>query len=361
MAREVSVATEPPYAVRIGRGLLADVAQTPGLSGPGTRRVVLSDENVAPLYLDRLVGLQDAPRLVVAAGESSKSFAVLERVLDFLVEARLDRGSCLVALGGGVIGDLGGLAASLYMRGIALVQCPTTLLAQVDSSVGGKTAVNLGGGKNLAGTFHQPRAVLADIDTLATLSEAEYASGLGEVVKSALIDGGSLLELLERNTQPILDRDLDVLEEVVDRCVRIKADVVARDEFEGGPRKSLNLGHTFGHAIEHAAGYGRVPHGVAVATGLCLAARFSARSGVLEDAALPERLTSLLTALHLPTTIAELCASHDLELSVDDLLAGMRHDKKGSADEARLVLMRSAGDIVLDVPAETDALRAALS
>jgi 3-dehydroquinate synthetase len=267
--KSVRVGTEDPYDVRIGRGLLSEVA---GTTAPYSRRAVLSDDRVAPLYLARIDGGgRDAvppglvPAMVVPAGEGSKCFATLERVLEYLAENDFDRASCLVALGGGVVGDLAGLAASLYMRGIAIVQVPTTLLAQVDASVGGKTAVDLAAGKNLAGTFHQPAVVLADTDTLSTLPDAEFRSGLGEVVKSALLEGEPALTWLERCSRPIAERDPDVLAEVVERCVRLKAAIVERDPEEKGERRVLNLGHTFAHAIERAAGYGSVPHGIAVA------------------------------------------------------------------------------------------------
>lgn len=349
--RQIHVATEPDYEVSVGTGLLSEVeALVRGFSGCA----ILSDTNVEPLYASRLTGLEGAPRKVVAAGEDSKSFETLEDVLEFLSNSGLDRGSCLVALGGGVVGDLAGLAASLFMRGIAFVQCPTTLLAQVDASVGGKTAVNLRSGKNLAGTFHQPAAVFADVTTLASLAQEEYASGLGEVVKTALIGGEPLLKLLESEHEAILARKPDVLIEVVEHCVRIKAGIVAEDEREAGRRKCLNLGHTFAHAIEHAAGYGAVPHGVAVACGLALAVRFSAEQGLLADQALVERSLGLLERLGLPTTLAALGRKAELDSAA--LLHGMRHDKKGPSGEARLVLPRAVGQIEVDVRADSAAL-----
>lgn len=353
--RRLRVATAPAYEVRIGRGLLAAVAEAAG----DRPVVVLTDETVERLHGARLTGLERAPRVVVAPGEGSKSFATLERVLEALADAGLDRRSRLVALGGGVVGDLGGLAASLYMRGIEFVQCPTTLLSQVDSSVGGKTAVNLRAGKNLAGTFHQPRAVLADVDTLATLSEEEYASGLGEVLKTALLEGGELLALLEARADELRARAPEVLVDVVARCVATKAAVVARDEREAGPRKALNLGHTFAHGIEHAAGYGTVPHGVAVAVGLRLAAEYARRCGAAEDATLPERVARLLSALGLPAELAALRAR--VALPAEALLEGMRHDKKGAAGVPRLVLLERPGAPLLDVEAEPALLRELLA
>lgn len=344
--KTVRVATDPPYDVRIGRGLLGDVAaETVRYS----RRAVLTDDIVAPLYLARL-GLVAVPSMTVRAGEVSKSFPVLERVLEFMAASDLDRGSCLIALGGGVVGDLGGLAASLYMRGIPVVQVPTTLLAQVDASVGGKTAVDLAAGKNLAGSFHQPTAVFADTEALATLADLEFRSGLGEVVKSALIEGEEALVALERAVSGIRARDPDVMTGIVARCVALKAAIVARDPMEKGERKQLNLGHTFSHAIEQAAGYGAVPHGVAVAVGLVLALRTSREVGLLSDAALPKRIQDLLQRLGLPRDLESLRATHAGVPDSPRIIAAMRHDKKGAAGQPRFVLPAAAGKLEVDVP-----------
>jgi 3-dehydroquinate synthase len=241
------------------------------------------------------------------------------------------------------------------------VQVPTTLLAQVDASVGGKTAVDLAAGKNLAGTFHQPALVLADTETLATLPEVEYRSGLGEVVKSALIEGEPALAGLERSLAAITARDPDALAEVVERCVRLKAGIVERDPRERGERKKLNLGHTFAHAIERAAGYGAVPHGVAVAVGIALAFRTSRATGLLVDPGLPERTEKLLRALGMPHDLRSLRESSGSGLSTEALLAGMRHDKKGVAGSPRLVLPRAAGTIEVDVQIEARQLEAVLN
>jgi 3-dehydroquinate synthase len=349
--RKVRIDTDPAYEVRIGRGILGEVDRA---TSESSRRAVVTDDRVAPLYLARL-GF-DAPSIAVPAGEPSKRMATLERVLEFLAASDLDRSSCVIALGGGVVGDLAGLAASLYMRGIPVVQVPTTLLAQVDASVGGKTAVDLAAGKNLAGTFHQPAVVLADPETLSTLPEAEYRSGLGEVVKSALIEGEAALAWLEGNVVPLVRRDPGALEEVVERCVRTKAHVVVGDPQERGSRKMLNLGHTFAHAIERAAGYGKVPHGIAVAAGLSLALRTSREAGLLDDDALPERLGALLAALELPGDLRALRILSNSRLENDEILAGMRHDKKGAAGRPRLVLVRSPGRIELDVEIDPELL-----
>jgi 3-dehydroquinate synthase len=324
--RTVNVRTAAAYELRLGRGIASEALLA---ARKRSRFAVLSDERVWALHGDKL-GAGDAPLITVPPGETSKSFEQLERVLDRLCEARLDRKSCLVAFGGGVVGDLGGLAAALYMRGIEVLQCPTTLLAQVDSSVGGKTAVNLRSGKNLAGAFHQPAGVWIDVDLLATLDEQEYASGLGEVVKSAVLAGETDFARLEQNADALLARDPDLLLDVVEACVRQKAGVVEADEREAGPRRALNLGHTLGHAIERAAGYGRVPHGVAVAVGMLHACVRSAHEGVLQDRDLPVRIRKLCARLGLPTGLEELRTRSGAALSEAELADAMRFDKKGA-------------------------------
>ncbi len=340
MSARIQVRTAVPYEVVVGAGVLSEAQE---LVPADRRAAILSDENVAPLHAARLGRLARLPLLTVASGEGSKSFRELERVLDFLVESGLDRRSLLVALGGGVIGDLGGLAAALFMRGIRHVQCPTTLLAQVDASVGGKTAVNLAGGKNLAGVFHQPRAVLADTETLATLPDEEFRSGLGEVLKSSLVGDPALLDLLEGGAPELWRREAELLAEVVARCVRVKAAIVARDERESGERAALNLGHTFAHAIEHAAGFGTIPHGVAVGVGVGLALAASAEIGLLEEPELPFRVRRVVRDLGLVPDLAALRERHGVPLAPAELLAGMRHDKKGAAGRPRFVLVRNAG------------------
>lgn len=349
----VHVYTEPEYDVRIGRGLLAEVGQA---TAHFTRRALLSDEHVSALYQARLSSLEKVPSFIVPPGEASKSIETLELVLEFMAKSGLDRRSCLIALGGGVIGDLGGLAASLYMRGVALVQVPTTLLAQVDSSVGGKTAINLSRGKNLAGTFHQPAVVIADTETLSTLTDDEYRSGLGEVVKTAMIEGESAMTRLEKNADGIVKRDREVLAETIAACVRTKAEIVARDPHERSERKALNLGHTFAHGIEHAAGYGKIPHGVAVGVGILLALSVSREMGLLKDGALPERVRDLLLRLGMPTGLDALRRASRMPLSTADILAGTWHDKKGGAGRPRLVLLEALGQLRLDVDSNFEVL-----
>jgi 3-dehydroquinate synthase len=338
----VEVATDPPYTVHVGPGLLGELrAAVEGTDGAA----LLVDARVAELHGAALAALADVPRLALPGGEGTKSLARLGEVLEFLARAGLSRASCLVAVGGGVIGDLGGLAASLFKRGCQVVQAPTTLLAQVDASVGGKTAVNLAAGKNLAGTFHQPRAVHADTRALATLHDDELRSGLGEVVKTALIGGEEQLARLEQRAEALLARDPDALAETVTDCVRVKARVVAADPLERGPRRALNLGHTFGHAIEHAVGYGALPHGVAVAAGLGLALRAARETGLADDPELEARTRALLARLGLPGSLTELGRSLDPAA----LRAGLLHDKKGHVGAPQFVLPRAAGALELGV------------
>lgn len=341
----VEVATDPPYPVVVGPGALVDLASAVGEEGAA----VLADRAVAALHLARLGAAAELPRLELDGGEDAKTLARLGEVLEFLAGAGLSRRSTVVTFGGGTVGDLGGLAASLFKRGCAVVHAPTTLLAQVDASVGGKTAINLAAGKNLAGTFHQPRAVFADADVLATLPDAEFASGLGEVVKTALIGGEAAFAALEAGADALAAREPVAVSAAVHACVETKARVVASDPTERGPRRSLNLGHTFAHGIEHAAGYGAVPHGVAVAVGLVLAARAAEREGRLEDPALPERLAALLARLGLPAGLAELRARHGVALDPAELVAGIAHDKKGAVGAPEFVLPRRAGEIDLGV------------
>lgn len=356
-AVRVRVNTATPYDVRIGSGFLGELASE---LGARDAVCVLTDQNVQRLHGQALGELDETCRIVVPAGEDSKSFSRLEKVLDELVAAGLSRGSCLVAFGGGVIGDLGGFAASLFQRGIDVVQVPTTLLAQVDSSVGGKTAVNLTGGKNLAGTFHQPLQVWADCSTLKTLPLGEFQSGLGEVIKSALIGDEALLALLEREHAGVLACENNVMQQVVERCVRVKATVVAQDELEGGLRKALNLGHTFAHAIEHAAGYGTIPHGIAVGVGLVLAARAGAKVG-LANRDLESRLVALMQRYSLPTSVSSLREAYNAKLDTPSLREGMRHDKKGASGEPRFVLLESIEKVALDVELDSSLLDAILT
>ena len=356
MNRTIEVALgERSYPIRIGAGLLDDAAQWRD-SLRGRHALVVTDAHVAPLYLDRVrAGLASHTHdaLVLPAGESSKTLANAERIFDALAALGANRDGTIVALGGGVIGDLAGFAAACWMRGIDFVQMPTTLLAMVDSSVGGKTGVNVDAGKNLVGAFHQPRVVVADTSTLATLPPREYAAGLAEVVKYGAIGDESFFAWLQFNADALLAHDADVLAEAIAFSCAYKAGVVARDERETGERALLNFGHTFGHALEAERGYGELLHGEAVAIGMVVAATLSARLGhaPAEDS---DRLARLLSRLGLPTTLPP--------ASADALLARMRLDKKNLGGRIRLILWRGIGkaEIVPDVdePAIRDVLTA---
>jgi len=294
---------------------------------------------VAPLYLARLRAALESSgarvaQVVVEDGEQAKGWPTLDRVIDALLAARLGRDALIVALGGGVIGDLAGFAAAVYQRGVAFVQVPTTLLAQVDSSVGGKTAINHARGKNLIGAFHQPSAVISDVATLDTLPDRELRAGLAEVIKHGVALDAPLVDWLERNLERLLARDRDALVYAVRRSCELKAAVVAEDEREAGMRALLNLGHTFGHAIETATGFGSWLHGEAVAAGMVMAAELSTRAGML---AAPDarRIEALIARAGLPTRGPKLPAERWREL--------MALDKKSAAGRVRFVLLEAVG------------------
>ncbi|MEW9573700.1 3-dehydroquinate synthase [Rhodanobacter sp. Si-c] len=325
------------YPVWIGRGLLADTARWRERLR-GRHVLVISNTTVAPLYLDRVARGLDGlswSSFLIEDGEAHKSFANVERALAALAGLGATRDACVIALGGGVVGDLAGFSAACWMRGIDFIQMPTTLLAMVDSSVGGKTGVNLPAGKNLVGAFHQPRAVVADIDTLATLPVREYRAGLAEVIKGAAIGDEPFFAWLETHADALAARDDDAVVEAIARKVRYKAGVVARDETEQGERALLNLGHSFGHALETAGHYTTLLHGEGVAVGMLLAAQLSERLG-MSAAADTARLRRLLETIGLPTAVP---AGFDPE----QLLALMRLDKKNSAGMLRLILWRGIG------------------
>ena len=350
--QNITVALGPrSYPVWIGAGLLADHARWRAALR-GRHALVISNTTVAPLYLPRieagLHGLRWSPFLL-DDGEAHKTFANVGRALEALAELGATRDACVIALGGGVVGDLAGFSAACWMRGIDFIQMPTTLLAMVDSSVGGKTGVNLPAGKNLAGAFHQPRAVVADLDTLTTLPEREYRAGLAEVVKGAAIGDAAFFAWLEQHAAALAARDPASVAEAIARKVQYKAGVVARDETEQGERALLNLGHTFGHAIETAGNYTAVLHGEGVAIGMRLAAQLSERLGMSQPAD-SARLQRLLEQLGLPSAIPP-------GMDAQQLLALMRLDKKNSAGQLRLILWRGIGraEIVAGV-AEADVL-----
>ena len=342
------------YPILIGPGLLDDA----GLLGEAvTARdvLVVSNTTVAPLYLAKLERGLAGKRVAAAIlpdGEQYKTLETLARVFDALVERRMNRDACVVALGGGVVGDMAGFAAACYQRGVDYVQVPTTLLAQVDSSVGGKTGVNHPLGKNLIGAFHQPRAVISDTDTLRTLDPRELRAGLAEVIKYGLIADEPFLAWLEANLDALLALEPSALAHAIRRSCEVKAEIVAEDEREHGRRALLNLGHTFGHAIETATGYGEWLHGEAVGAGMLMAADLSSRLGWLATADV-ERVRTLLARAALPLDAPRIGAARALEL--------MGMDKKVLAGRIRLVLLRRIGDGVVDGDYPAEALQATLA
>jgi 3-dehydroquinate synthase len=328
------------YPIMIGNGVL----RQKGLLDPfiaGRDTLIVTNNQVAPVYLEPLRNMLGGPRvevLVLEDGEATKNLATLEQIFDALVELRFGRDCVLIALGGGVIGDICGFAAATWQRGVDFIQVPTTLLAQVDSAVGGKTAVNHPGGKNLIGAFHQPLCVLSDMETLNTLPDRELAAGMAEVVKYGLIADADLFAWLEREHALLLRRDSEHLQHIVRRSCEIKAAVVAADEREHGQRALLNLGHTFGHAIERCAGYGEWLHGEAVAAGMCMASEFSRRLGWITREEV-ERIRVVLTTLNLPVDPPMFDPAGFLE--------AMYHDKKVLGGQIRLVLLKAIGEAIV--------------
>ncbi|MCU0836897.1 MAG: 3-dehydroquinate synthase [Chromatiaceae bacterium] len=345
---------ERSYPIFIGPRLIGDPARyRPYLAG--TQVLIVTNETVGPLYLETVTHAFAGYRVesvVLPDGERYKTLEVWNQIFDALLSHRFGRDGTLIALGGGVVGDMAGFAAACYQRGVAFIQVPTTLLAQVDSSVGGKTGVNHRLGKNMIGAFHQPRAVIADTDTLRTLPDRELSAGLAEVIKYGLIQDPEFFDWLEQHMTELLARDTEALTYAIERSCRDKAEVVAADEREGGRRAILNLGHTFGHAIETGVGYGSWLHGEAVAAGMCLAAELSHRLGWLDAEALV-RARRLVAAARLPVTPpAEIDPSRFLEL--------MAVDKKVQAGRLRLVLLRGIGHAVVTADIPADALWATL-
>ena len=345
------------YPIHIGDGLLGDAALLAAVL-PARRVAVVTNDIVGPLYLPRLqatwaaAGATPLLEIVLPDGERHKTLPTVSRILDTLVANRFARDDLVVALGGGVVGDMAGFAAACYQRGIGFVQMPTTLLAQVDSSVGGKTGVNHPGGKNLIGAFHQPRAVIADTATLATLPPRELRAGLAEVVKHALICDAAFFSWLEANADALLALDPVVLAHAVHRCCTIKAGVVSRDERETGERALLNLGHTFGHAIEQVTGFGPWLHGEAVGVGLAMAAGMSQRAGWL-PAADAARLDALLARLGLRTEARG-------AVTPQAARAAMQLDKKVQGGRVRLILLKGIGQAFVTADWPTDAFDATL-
>lgn len=342
------------YDILIGSGLIARAGQEIAARLPGIRAAVVTDENLAKLHMPSLLDALEAAGInatpvIVAAGEKSKGFATLETVTNDILKARLERGDAVIALGGGVIGDLAGFVAGIVRRGMNFIQIPTSLLAQVDSSVGGKTGINTAYGKNLVGVFNQPQLVLADTDILDTLSKREFAAGYAEVAKYGLIDQPEFFTWLENNWQDVFAGGAARQQAIATSC-RAKAAVVARDERETGDRALLNLGHTFGHALETATNYdsSRLVHGEAVAIGMVLAHQFSARLGLIsEDIA--ARVKAHLKAVGLPVSMKEIAGLP----SADVLMSYIAQDKKVSRGSLTFILTRGLGQsfIAKDVSA----------
>ena len=329
------------YPIYIGEGLLGDPTWIkPHVHG---RQVMLvTNETIAPLYLDPLLSsLTDfqTSQVILPDGEEYKTLAVMNKIFDALLEQRFDRKVTLVALGGGVIGDTAGFAAASYQRGVHFIQVPTTLLAQVDSSVGGKTGVNHPLGKNMIGAFHQPQAVIIDTKTLNTLDDRQLSAGLAEIIKYGLIRDVDFLQWLDTNMDALLARDANALAYAIQRSCEHKAEVVAADEFESGQRALLNLGHTFGHAIETGTGYGVWLHGEAVAVGMLMAAEVSRRLGWINQTAV-DRVRSLLEKAHLPIAPPK-------EMTLERFLALMAVDKKVINGQLRLVLYKDIGHAIV--------------
>jgi 3-dehydroquinate synthase len=346
---------ERSYPIFIGSGVLtAHELLLPHLEQP--RAVLVTNETVAPLYLERVTTMLErhavrVDSVVLPDGEQYKNWQTLEKVYDTLVDTRAERATPLIALGGGVVGDMTGFAAATWQRGAPFVQMPTTLLAQVDSSVGGKTAINHPRGKNMIGAFHQPRAVLIDTDTLATLPLRELRAGLAEVIKYGLIRDASFFDWLEGHMEALLALEPGPVAFAIERSCRNKAEVVVADETERGERALLNLGHTFGHAIETGTGYVGWLHGEAVAVGMLMAAEVSLRLGWIDEGELA-RIEGLLIRAGLPV--------RGPGLPVDEMLHWMAGDKKVSGGQLRLVLLQGIGKAVVTADVLPSVLRAAI-
>ena len=343
------------YPIYIGPGLLDRLADLlPALTGKQV--LVVTNTTIAPLYLDRvmagLAGYQ-ASSLVLPDGEQYKTLDTLDRIFTELLQQKHSRTTTLIALGGGVIGDITGFAAAAYQRGVDFIQIPTTLLSQVDSSVGGKTGVNHPLGKNMIGAFHQPKAVIADTETLNTLPERELSAGLAEVIKYGFIRDAAFLQWIETNMSTLVERDAQALTYAIKRSCEVKAEVVAADEREGGLRAILNLGHTFGHAIEAAQGYGQWLHGEAVGAGMVMALELSCRMGNLAQEELV-RSKSIIAAAGLPVL-------GPADMSVDTYLEKMAVDKKNVDARIRLVLLKQMGDAIVTADFDPELLRATLN
>jgi 3-dehydroquinate synthase len=346
---------ERSYPIAIGPGLLDDATLLARHIG-GNKVAIVTNTTVAPLYLAKVAGHlraagRDVVEIVLPDGEEHKNWQSLNLVYDALLQNKCDRKTTLVALGGGVIGDLTGFAASSYMRGVPFVQIPTTLLSQVDSSVGGKTGINHPLGKNMIGAFYQPRAVIADTATLDTLPARELSAGLAEVIKHGAILDATFFDWIEANIEKLMAREPQAIAHAIARSCEIKSEVVRKDEREGGLRAVLNFGHTFGHAIENGLGYGEWLHGEAVGCGMVMAADMSARLGLIEPAAV-ERVRALVRAAGLPAVAPDLGEARWIEL--------MEVDKKNEGGEIRFILLKPLGSPSI-ATAPLDVLRSTLA
>jgi len=339
------------YPIHIGPGLISSrELYAPHLAGG--RVAIVTNTVVAPLYLKAVKQASAAvAEIVVADGEQAKSWQGVEQVVDGLIAARLGRDGLVIALGGGVVGDLAGFAAAVYQRGVPFLQVPTTLLAQVDSSVGGKTAINHALGKNLIGAFHQPRAVISDVATLDSLPERELRSGIAEVIKHGLALDAAFVEWLESSIEKILKKDRAALVHAVRRSCELKARIVAQDEREAGARALLNLGHTFGHAIEAGTGYGAWLHGEAIAAGMVMAAELSLLMGHLKKTEV-SRVRDLLKRAGLPVRGPALAPERLMEL--------MALDKKAAKGQTRFVVLEAIGRAALRADVDDAAVRQAV-
>jgi len=343
------------YPIYIGQDLLSQ----PELLTQhikGNEVLVVSNTTIAPLYLQQVLDLLTDYRcesVILPDGEEFKTLEIMNQVFDSLLQSRFSRRVTLIALGGGVIGDMTGFAASCYQRGVPFIQIPTTLLSQVDSSVGGKTAVNHALGKNMIGAFYQPQCVIADTKTLNTLEDNQLSSGLAEVIKYGLINDPELFNWLEDNISGLRQRDQTLLAEAIERSCQDKADVVAQDELEQGVRALLNLGHTFGHAIETGMGYGNFLHGEGVAVGMVMAADLSQRMGWISLADV-DRIKKLILAAGLPTTVPA-------GMTAEQFMALMSVDKKVQDGKIRLVLLKGVGQAVMSDDYSADKLAETLA
>lgn len=355
----ISVALgERSYPITVMPGVLTSGPDTPLISQhiASNQAVIVTNPTVAALYLDKLLAALDANLNVhivtVPDGEQYKSFESFEQILTQLLEMNASRDTTILALGGGVIGDLSGFVAACYQRGIPFIQIPTTLLSQVDSSVGGKTAINHPLGKNMVGAFYQPQAVVIDTNTLSTLPSKEFAAGMAEVIKYGIIYDAEFFDWLEANIEPLKSLNAEALQHAICRCCEIKAEIVAQDERESGIRALLNLGHTFGHAIEAEQGYGNWLHGEAVAAGIVLASEVAMQKDWLLETEF-RRIKTLLEAFDLPVNKPD-------NMNFDDFMRHMRRDKKVIAGDIRFIIPKGIGTAVVTKDVSEAILRSIL-